>query len=55
MDAMTIEPCRALIYAIDAKLGRDGQAIGINRGLRQLGLFRYRVVSPWESANELKF
>jgi hypothetical protein len=40
MDAMTIEPCGALTYAIDAELGRAGRAIGINRGLRQLGLFR---------------
>ena len=27
MDTMTIEPCGALTYAIDAELGRDGRAI----------------------------
>ena len=39
MVAMTIEPCGALTYAIDAEFGRDGRAIGINRGLRQLVCF----------------
>jgi hypothetical protein len=32
MDATTIELPDLPIYAIDAELGRDGRAIGINRG-----------------------
>ena len=31
-DATTIELPNPLIYAIDAELGRDGRANGINRG-----------------------
>jgi hypothetical protein len=38
-------PVRRL--AIDAEFGRDGRAIGINRGRRKLGLFRQGVSSDW--------
>jgi hypothetical protein len=40
MDGTNTELAGQPVYAINAELGRDGRAIGINCGRRKLGSFR---------------